>query len=205
MKIICVNYLIILLAFKFVNADENSTLIDKLEEEVSTVLPIPVDSTKPTIIESNQTNQFDLTIKSTIDDENFSKDKLENLKTSVNQSSSDLSGRSRTSKLLASSTLPFGTKLKRKPVDFNKNQTVTNVDLHSNMTVISGRAAFDDSQSKSNNDAFYGDHLSAYDKIKIKNDKFSYDNFFELYDQNLNDEQQQQQDDSKSQFTLNQS
>lgn len=199
MKIICVNFLVILLvniAFNFVKAN-NSTLwplFDNLEEDSTTVLPKPIESTKPTTIQSiNQTdllNSNNLKIsnssslnKSTTNDQQKVIDKIE----TVNQSSDLLNERSRTSKHL-SGTLPFGTKLKIKPVDLNRNQSVANVDLQSNMTVISGRSFFDDSQSKQSND--YGDHMSAYDKITLQNEKFAYDHFFELYDMPASDDLQ---------------
>lgn len=194
MRIICVNYLVILLvnfALSSVRA-ETSTTSGPDRPEYSTVLPKPIDSTNPSTPELiNQTDQFasnsfqasNLSLREEID--RINRNSSSN---SFNSTASLASERVRTSKLLASSgTLPFGTKLNRRPVDLPRNQSSANVDLHSNMTVISGRASSplsgsDDLQSKRSNDEFYGDHMSAYDKIKIKNDKFSYDHFFELYD-----------------------
>lgn len=187
MRLICVNYLVILLvnfALSSVRAENSTTSWpDKLE--YSTVLPKPIESTNPTTPDLiNQTDQFasknpGLTVRA----QNSALQEIDRANQTSASNSSSLSDRTRTSKLLTSGTLPFGTKLSKRPVDLPKNASSTNVDLHSNMTVITGRASpFDDLQSKQSNDAFYGDHMSAYDKIKIKNDKFSYDHFFELYD-----------------------
>lgn len=226
MKIICVNYLILLLvnfAFNLANAD-NSTrwpLVDAYQD-YSTVLPKPADSTKPSVSETinltdatsvrqadqlkhSEANQDDanLALKLTLNEAHRSVEP-----TTVNRSSTDLVERSRTSKYLLDSTsvIPFGTKLSKQPVDLSRNQSFANVDLHTNMSVISGRSStFDDAssaQSKSGDpftDDKYLQHLSAYDRIKIKNDKFQYDNFFQLYDQATDDpDEQKDVESSKS-------
>lgn len=202
MRRICVNYLVILLvkfALSSVRA-ENGTTSWPDELEFSTVLPKPIESTNPSTSQQliNQidrlggfeTSEFASTGHKPANAENQNP-KQEESDRENQTSSSPASGsasltseRTRTSKLLSSGSLPFGAKLSKRPVDLSRNQSFANVDLHSNLTVTSGRRAAppDDLQSKQSSDAFYGDHLSAYDKIKIKNDKFSYDHFFELYD-----------------------
>lgn len=198
MRRICVNYLLILLVKFALSAAENATTVwpDKLE--FSTVLPRPIDSTNPSTSQQtisqqtiNQTDQFGL--KTAENQKSRKESDRENQTSSANSGPANLtSERARTSKLLSAGSLPFGTKLSKRPVDLPRNQSFANVDLHSNLTVISGRSSSppDDLQSKQSRDDFYGDHMSAYDKIKIKNDKFSYDHFFELYDGLLPDSDQ---------------
>lgn len=212
MKIICVNYpsiilLVNFLILRFVNAD-NSTLWPLIDEksnhqDFSTVLPKPIDSTKPTVttvvdFNDNQTSNINdsNSNKSIINQQNSLKTEIiDDLKIvdHQNQSLSDTypnhnqtaNERSRTSKRLTSGTVPFGTKLTKKPINVNlRNQTTANIDLLTNMTVISGRSAFDDHPQSKASDSYFNsdDHLTAYEKVKIKNDKFTYDNFFELYD-----------------------
>lgn len=213
----CVNLIILLVncAFKLIQATDNSTIwplvIDNYQD-YSTVLPKPINSTKPTTLKEtvNLNNLNDQTFPIGYQ-QNQNQSKVTKNESSIDQSSFDtLSERGRSSKFLSTTVLPFGTKLNRKPIDINRNQTSTNVDLQTNMTVITGRSSsldkpfdksfYDESSQSKSNDPYLDDkflqHLSAYDRIKIKNEKFGYDNFFSLYDVTTQDPDE---DEPKSQ------